>query len=575
MEERPVILIVVGDPATLAPLLEAIQRRFGADYRVVPHLAAEGALDDVARRKAAGEDIALVIAARSVPPMTGSELLARIHSIEPLAQRVLLVEWGDRSAASAILQGCAFGELDYYLFHPWAPPEVHLYPPISEFLAEWTRAYRPGLELVRVVGDDPSPRSHEVRELLARNGVPFGFYLAASAEGRRLLEAAGLDDTRLPVVFARDEPPLVAPSNAELADAVGDDAPPELECDLAVVGAGPAGLAAAVYGASEGLRTIVIEREATGGQAGASSLIRNYLGFPRGITGAALTQRARQQAWLFGAKFVSGREAVRLDARGADRVVSLSDQREVTARAVVIATGARYRRLEVASVERFVGAGVYYTTMSDPRFVQGHEPVVTGGGNSAGQAALHLARHAHRLTLVVRRESLSSGMSDYLVQQITRTANIEVRLGAEIVGGEGQRRLERLMVRDLRSGTTEVLPTQMLFVLIGAVPHTEWLEGAVVRDGRGFIVTGRDLDGDAVGSQRQATRLGTSLPGVYAAGDVRFGSVKRVASAVGEGAVAVGELHDYLAGRAVAVRRLVGATGQVGTPEPPQAPGPG
>jgi thioredoxin reductase (NADPH) len=546
MDERPLIVLAVGDPTTLAALLEAVQRRFGADYRVVPHLSPETALEDVARRKASGADLALVIADEHVPPMSGRELLSRMHAIEPIARRVLLVPWGDRGAATTILEGCAFGELDFYLQKPWSPPEVHLYPPISDFLAEWTRAYRPGLELVRVVGEEASPRSHEVTELLGRNGVPFGFYLARSAEGVRLLEVGGLDGVTLPAVFLRDGTVLVNPSNAELADAVAEEGPRDLRCDLAVVGAGPAGLAAAVYGASEGLRTIVVEREAVGGQAGASSLIRNYLGFPRGISGAELTQRAYQQAWLFGAKFVSGRDVVGLVERGAERVLSLSDGREISARAVVIATGVRYRRLEVPSLERFVNAGVYYTAVPPPQFVRGREVVVTGGGNSAGQAALHLARHARRVTLVVRKESLAGGMSEYLMQPITRTPNLELRLGAEVVDGDGELGLDRVTVRDLRTGERRVVPCQMLFVLIGAEPHTDWLAGAVVRNDRGFVVTGGRLAADG-GSGRGRGRLETSMPGVFAVGDVRAGSVKRVASAVGEGAVAVGEIHAYLA----------------------------
>lgn len=545
MDERPLIQLVVGDPKTLAALLEDVQRRFGADYRVVPHLTPDAALEEAARRKASGEDLALVISDEHVPPMSGTELLSRVHAIEPLAKRVLLVPWGDRGAARTILRACAFGEVDFYLLKPWSPPEVHLYPPISDFLAEWTRAYRPGLELVRVVGEDASPRSHAISELLGRNGVPFGFYLASAPDGAHLLASSGLDGARLPVVFLMDGTTLVDPTNAELADAVADEGPPDLRCDLAVVGAGPAGLAAGVYGASEGLRTLVVEREAIGGQAGASSLIRNYLGFPRGISGAALTQRAYQQAWLFGAKFLSGRDVVALHARDDERILVLSDGREIEARAVVIATGVRYRRLGVPSLERFVGAGVYYTVVPDPRFVPVQEAIVTGGGNSAGQAALHLARHVRRVTLIVRKESLESGMSDYLVQQITRTPNIELALGAEVVDGAGERRLERVTIRESGTGAARVVPAQMLSVQIGAEPHTEWLAGAVVRDDRGFVVTGERLAPER--HRGGPRRLETSMPGVFAVGDVRAGSVKRVASGVGEGAVAVGEVHEYLA----------------------------
>jgi len=329
------------------------------------------------------------------------------------------------------------------------------------------------------------------------------------------------------------------------------ESPGLLECDVAIVGAGPAGLAAAVYAASEGLRTIVIEREVVGGQAGSSVLIRNYLGFPRGISGAELTQRAYQQAWLFGAKFVFAREVARLSRRGDDRVVSLSDGREIIARTVLVATGARYRRLAAANAESFVGAGVYYTApMSNPGLMAGRDVVVAGGGNSAGQAALHLSSHARRIVLVVRGDALERNMSDYLVQAIRRAENVEVHLRSEVVDVRGSERLESLTIRDQSRGVQEEVPADVLLVMIGVLPHTEWLAGAVERDDRGFILTGDDVT--AAGPRPR--RLETSLPGVFAAGDVRRGSVKRVASAVGEGAIAVQLIHEYLAANAPAGR---------------------
>jgi thioredoxin reductase (NADPH) len=545
MADKPVIVLVDDEPSALALLLEAVQRRFGADYRIAPYLTARGALDDVAQLTSRGEDVALVIADQWMPEMSGRELLGRIHALEPLAKRALLVPWGDRSAAPEILQGCAYGQLDYYLTKPWAPAEVHLYPPISDFLAEWTRAYRPSLEILKVVGDDPAPRSHEVREILTRSGVPHGFYAAASSEGQRLLSERGLVGTPLPVVLLADGTTLVAPTNADLGDVLSDHAPGELASDLVVVGAGPAGLAAAVYGASEGLRTVVVERETVGGQAGASSLIRNYLGFPRGITGAELAQRAYQQAWLFGAKYVLARDVTSLRADGGERVLTLSDGRELTSRAVIIATGARYRRLGIPQLEALVGAGVYYTTF-DARLVRGQEVYVAGGGNSAGQAAVYLARHARSVTLLVRAGSLEKGMSDYLIQQIRQTENLQVRLGCEAVDGGGDHRLEWLTIRSVPDGRLERTTANLLFALIGALPHTDWLAGTVARDDRGFVLTGRDVPDDTWPLARRPKRYETSMPGVFAAGDVRHDSAKRVASAVGEGSVSVQNVHEYL-----------------------------
>lgn len=546
MAQRPVILVVDDEPSELAALLEALTRRFGSDYRVVSHLSARAALDAVARMLADGEELALAIADQWMPEMDGRDFLARVGRLARSAKRGLLVAWGDRAASPSILQGCAMGEIDNYLYKPWSPAEVHLYPLVSEFLAEWTQAWRPGMELVRIVGEELSPRSHQLRELLERNGIPSGFYSAGSPAAARLLAENGLEPSTLPLVILLDGTALVDPSNAEVMDAVGE-VHQDLSCDLAVVGAGPAGLAAAVYGASEGLRTLVVERELVGGQAGASSLIRNYLGFPRGISGAQLTQRAYQQAWLFGAKYLFAREVARLSARDGLRVLTLSDGREISARTVLVATGARYRRLEVPAVERFVGAGVFYTTSGDAQMVRDREVVVAGGGNSAGQAVLHLARHARRVTLVVRGDSLEQGMSDYLVRQIRGTANVEVLLRAEVADAAGEARLERISVRDCARGTTRTVPADLLFVAIGALPHTGWLAGTVQRDDRGYLLTGSALDPRTWPLARPPLRLETSLPGVFAAGDVRHGSSKRVASAVGEGAVAVQLAHEYLA----------------------------
>jgi thioredoxin reductase (NADPH) len=548
MLARPVIMIVDDEPGALSALLNALARRFGGDYRVASHLSVRSALEELQKIKDEGEQVALVIADQWMPEATGIELLGRVHEMHPAAQRALLVAWGDKTATPTILQGCAFGQLDNYLHKPWSPPEVHLYPAIGRFLAQWTHEHVPRMELVRLVGQHPSPRAHEISEFLERTGIPHGFYTADSEEGKRLLQERALDASRLPVVILLDGHALVEPTNAEISDALGASNLEERTCDLAIVGAGPAGLAAAVYAASEGLATIVIEREAVGGQAGTSSLIRNYLGFPAGISGSELAQRAYEQAWLFGAKYVFAREASRLSAKSADRILTLSDGIEITARAVVIASGANYRRLNIPRLERFVGAGVFYTTVGDTRVFAGKTILVTGGGNSAGQAVLHLSKNARKVMLVVRAESLEKGMSDYLIREIRQRPNIEVRLLTDVVDGIGGPVLEQVVLLDHAQERQETVTVDAMFVLIGARPQTEWLAGTLQRDIHGFILTGHDLARNNLGwnLQREPMRLETSMPGVFAAGDVRMGSAKRVASAVGEGAIALQYVHQYL-----------------------------
>jgi thioredoxin reductase (NADPH) len=471
---------VDDEPNALASMLDALTRRFAGDYRVEPHLSPQSALDAVARHKADGEEIALVIADQWMPGMTGNEFLGQVRALEPTAKRALLVSWGDHEASPVILQACALGQLDNYLYKPWAPAEVHLYPYVSEFLAEWTRLHRPGMELIRIVGDELAPRAIEIRELLDRNGIPYGFHPAGSALADQLLDEHDARGRPQPLVFLLDGTTLADPVDAAIMDGVGES-PEQLTCDVAVVGGGPSGLTAAVYAGSVGLGTLVIERHVIGGQAGASSLIRNYLGFPRGISGAALTQRAYQQAWLFGAKFVFSREATGLRVDGDERFLALSDGREICARAVVVATGAEYRRLDVPELERFVGSSIFYTTFGETRLVRGLDVAVVGGGNSAAQAVVHLARFARNVTLIVRGDSLARTMSDYLVQQIRSTPNIRVKFGAEIVGGEGGERLDALHVRERAGGAVETIPVRFLFVLIGALPHTDWLQGVVQR----------------------------------------------------------------------------------------------
>ena len=552
MDERPVIVAVDDEVDARSAMLDALTRRFAIDYRIASHFSARTALDEICAIKEKGGEIALVIADQRMPEMTGRDLLGRVRSIMPMAKRALLVDWGDRDASPAILQACALGELDNYLYKPWSPAEVHLYPLISEFLAEWTQIYRPGMELIHIIGDGDSPRSNEIRELLDRNGIPHGFHQAGSTLANRLSQGRGVTLAVLPAVFVHDGSVLVNPTDAEIMDAVGES-PTDLSCDVAVVGAGPAGLTAAMYAGSEGLRTLVIERHVIGGQAGASSLIRNYLGFPRGISGAELTQRAYQQAWLFGAKFVFAREVTTLSPRGNKRILTLSDGRQIVANAVVIATGAKYRSLDIPQLARF-GRNVSYATFNDPRLVRSLDVAVTGGGNSAGQAAIHLAKFARRVTLVVRATSLGKGMSDYLVKQIHAVPNIELRLGAEVVGGEGDARLERVTIRDKVRNVVEDIPAELLFALIGATPHTNWLDGLLQRDAKGFIRTGHDVDLGTFALSRGPMSFETSVPGIFAIGDVRFGSTKRIATAVGEGAGAVQNIYQYIEEGPSAVR---------------------
>jgi thioredoxin reductase (NADPH) len=544
---RPVVFLVADDARVLDALAGDLGRRFGADFRIVAErspgaaLAALGALAD------AGEDVALVIAARAMAGLGGLELLLRMRELHPGAKRVLLEHRGEWTAGEPVARAMTLGQLDYVLYYPWKPIEQNLYLPLSDFLAGWEKSRATGVEAIRVVGPTWAPSSHRLRDTLARHGIPYGFYPADSVDGRRLLEEAGEDGTRLPVVVFRRGMVLVDPSAAELAAALGLQTRPAAGgCDLVIVGAGPAGLAAAVNAASEGLQTRVLERSVPGGQAGTSSLIRNYLGFPHGLSGEDLTWRMFQQAWLFGAELIMAQAATRLTVRGRGRVVRLSDGGEVAAKAVILATGVAWRRLGVPALEALAGSGVFYGAAgTEARALRGEHVFVVGAGNSAGQAALHLAGFAASVTIVAIEHDLGERMSDYLVQQLLATPNVHTRLHHEVIDGHGRRRLERLTLRDRDSGATQEVDASALFVLIGAEPRTDWLHGAVERDHSGYVLTGRDLAGWPL--ERGPMLLETSLPGVFAAGDVRFRSVKRVASAVGEGAIAVQLVHEYLA----------------------------
>ena len=546
--DRPVIFLVADDGRVLDALAGDLGRRFGADYRVVAERSPRAALAALAPMATAATDVALVVAARPMAGMGGLELLLRAHELHPGAKRVLLEHRGEWTSGEPIVRAMTLGQLDYVLFHPWKPIEQNLYLPVSDFLAGWETSRAPGVEAIRVVGPTWAASSHELRDTLARAGIPYGFYPDDSEGGRRLLDEAGEDGTRLPVVVFRRGMVLVDPSHAELVGALGLQTRPAAGgCDVLIVGAGPAGLAAAVYAASEGLQTRVLEPSIPGGQAGTSSLIRNYLGFPHGLSGQDLTWRMFQQAWLFGAELILAQAATGLTARGPDRVVRLADGGEVAARAVILATGVAWRRLGVPALEALAGAGVFYGAAgSEARAMRGEEVFVVGAGNSAGQAALHLAKFAASVTIVAIEHDLDERMSDYLVQQILATPNIHRRMHHEVVDGHGRRRLEGITIRDRDSGATRAVDASAVFVLIGAEPRTNWLDGIVERDQGGYVLTGRDLVGSGWPLARAPMLLETSLPGVFAAGDVRCRSVKRVASAVGEGAIAVQLVHEYL-----------------------------
>src|SRR6516162_2414319 len=547
---KPVLVVVDDEDACLQALTLELESRYGAHYRVVSGSSAEIALARLAELNAAGADVPLVLADQQMPGMGGTQLLARVRQFFPTARRGLLVTWRDMAAPAPFLEAAALGWLEFYLVKPTWSPDEQFHRVITGSLEEWWREQGGRSEgvMVTVIGDEPSARVHELRDVLARGNVAFRFHPSDAPEGRAALGRLGVSEPAGPVVSLDTGVVLVDPANAEIAEALGLEVRPAGQVyDVVIVGAGPAGLAAAVYAASEGLRTALLEWEAFGGQAGTSSRIRNYLGFPDGVSGTELAQRAYQQAWVFGTHFVYGNPATSLAQDRDLLVVGLQDGSQARARAVVIATGVSYRRLGVPELEALAGAGVFYGagTIEAPA-VAGKPAFVVGGGNSAGQAALHLAKYARQVTILVRSQSLAASMSDYLIRQIEAASNVDVRYRCEVAGGGGSGHVEQLLLRDRDSGQTEVVPAAGLFVLIGAQPFTGWLPDAIKRDPWGFILTGPDTGRDWP-LQRPPFLLETTTPGVFAVGDVRHGSMKRVAAAVGDGSTAIRLIHDYLA----------------------------
>ena len=570
------IVIVCREPGAREVLRRELSKRYGSDYQIVVCDRPAELAPWMRDLGAAGLPVALVIGGVGAQDPDGIEVLAAVRAIDPTALRVAAVSWGDWEALRSVFDAVTVGTIDHWVTRPVQAPAEEFHRSITEFLREWDSQRGGGFEAAQVIGERWSARFQELRDLFARHRVPAGFYDAASGRGRQMLADLGLELPELPVVvlrFGAERPVLVNPSNRQIVDAFGVMTPisPGEVFDVAVVGGGPAGLAAAVGASSEGLRTVVAEHEAVGGQAGTSSMIRNYPGFSQGISGATLAQEMRRQAWAFGTTFLYMRQAQSLSARDGHYRLQLSDGSVLTTRTVIIATGATYRRLGIPHLEDLQGRGVFYgAATSEAPAMRGRTVFVAGGGNSAGQAALHMAKWAHQVTILVRGASLADTMSDYLIRQIGATPNIDVRYQVQVADGTGTGtgHLQSLVLEDTASGARRSIPADALFVLIGSQPRTQWLGDSIARDQWGFILTGPDLPIDTDARWPPGPPLlplETSLPGVFAAGDVRQGSVKRVASAVGEGAATIPQVHRYLqttAAAATAANREPSPAGQ-------------
>jgi thioredoxin reductase (NADPH) len=544
---KPVMLTVDDDPAVSRAVARDLRRHYGEGNRIVRAESGPDALETLRELKLRGEVVAMLIADYRMPQMSGIEFLEQAMDLYPQARRVLLTAYADTHAA---IDAINVVDLDHYLLKPWDPPEEKLYPVIDALLDAWRQTPEHSIPHTKVIGHRWSARSWQVRDFLARNGLYYNWFMADEPDGERLLHAAGEDGLRLPVVVTEGGNTLVEPTDAELADTLGLTTTPSQQFyDLVVVGGGPAGLAAALYGASEGLRTVLIERTATGGQAGQSSRIENYLGFPDGVSGGQLAERARRQAEKFGAELITARTATALEINGCARTVRFSDGGSIDAHAVILATGVSYRQLTAEGCEDLNGCGVYYgAAVSVAPDCKDDEVYVIGGANSAGQAAMYLSREAKSVTIAVRAPSLEASMSYYLIQQIEQNPKISVRTCTEVQRVTGDDHLEKLTLVDNRTGDAEEVSCARMFIFIGAAPRTEWLDGVLARDDHGFILTGPDLRNVCGWTlDRAPHHLETSVPGVFATGDVRSASAKRVAAAVGEGSMAVMLVHRYLA----------------------------
>ncbi|WP_310684447.1 FAD-dependent oxidoreductase [Aliifodinibius sp. S!AR15-10] len=548
--DKPIIFLISHEQSVLKALQRDIHKRFGNDYRIFCEANPNFALAKLEMWASQHELIALIIADQEMAGITGVDFLIQAHKLHPAAKRILLVE-RDYTKANPSVPAMMLGQIDYHLVKPWFP-EQGLYPALSEFLTAWESSREGGFLMFKIVGPMLNARAHEIRDLLIRMHIPYKYYSEDSDEGRSLLDESGQDGSRLPIAIRHDGRVLVEPSNANIIEAFGGGTQlSEKVYDIAIIGAGPAGLSAAVYSASEGFETVVIEKQISGGQAGASSLIRNFPGFTWGIGGHDFAYRTCEQAWLFGANIVFSQEVTEIRSNGSVHTVRVADGREITTKAVVIATGVSWRRLGIPSLESLIGTGVFYGAAgSEAQAMRGQSVCIVGAGNSAGQAASYFAKYTSSVTLLVRGDSLTKSMSDYLITEIKETPNIHVRLGVKIIDGEGDGKLEAVTIQDRATKKIEEIPTTALFAMIGAEPKTDWLANVVARNRQGYIFTGQDVMENKEGLHRWPLRrsplsLETSTPGIFAAGDVRYRSVKRVASAVGEGSIAVQLLHQY------------------------------
>jgi thioredoxin reductase (NADPH) len=545
-QRRPAIVAVDDEPAVLAAVARDLRRGFGERYRILRSGSGDEALELLKELRKRGDQIALLVADQRMPGLSGTEYLVEARKIVPEAKRVLLTAYADTEAAISAINDV---DLDYYLLKPWDPPEEQLYPVVDDLLTTWQAGAALEAGGVRVVGHRFSKDTHDLRDFLARNRVPARWLdVERDAEARELLTVAQVEPDRLPVALLEDGSVLERPSLLEIAERLGIAGQPAQDhYDLVIVGGGPAGLAAAVYGGSEGLKTVLVESEAPGGQAGQSSRIENYLGFPAGLSGSDLARRATDQARRLGAELLTVRDAIALRAEGAGRIIELTDGGSLSSNCVLVASGVSYRQLDAPGFADYTGAGVYYgAAMTEARSCQDQHVVVIGGANSAGQAAVYFSGYARNVTMLVRGESLVKSMSHYLIEQIDALPNVEVRTRTQAVGAEGDGRLERIHTRDA-DGNERTEEVDACFVFIGAAPRTDWLEGVVARDPTGFVLAGPEVRDHGWQLKRYPYVLETSVPGVFVAGDVRARSVKRVASAVGEGSMAVSLIHEYLA----------------------------
>jgi thioredoxin reductase (NADPH) len=549
---RPVILTIDDDPEVLQAIARDLRQQYGDRYRIVRADSGTTALDLLQSLKLKNESIALFLVDQRMPQMSGVEFLEQAIVQFPLAKRVLLTAYADTDAA---IQAINTARLDYYLLKPWDPPEEKLYPVLDDLLEDWLASFRPPFEGIRVIGNRWSSDSHQVKDFLARNQVPYEWLdIEQSKVGQELADYASCDRLQLPLVLFADGSKLLQPSPQQIAERIGLQLQAEKPFyDLAIVGAGPAGLAAAVYGASEGLRTVAIEREAPGGQAGTSSRIENYLGFPVGLSGGDLARRAVTQAKRFGVEILTPQEVAGVRLQDPYRTLILANGSEINCHALILALGVSWRRLNIPGIDRLTGAGVYYgAAQTEALSCQNEEVYIVGGANSAGQAAMYFAKYARKVIMLVRGESLTASMSQYLIDQIDAMPNIEVRVKVNVVEVKGETNLNAIAIANAVTGETEVVSAKYLFIFIGAQPRTDWLEGIVDRDDKGFILTGADLPTENRYPKdwkldRDPFLLETNVPGIFAVGDVRHNSIKRVASSVGEGSICVQFVHRYLA----------------------------